>query len=158
MNLSNFRLLDRPSPPIGGSVVTGMSDGLAAAAVPARHLDSDPTLFLGIWLAGDPDVVEISGGRIRSLATSATAHPRRRQGGRHPRRLLGFDRPACRHPLEGDDLQGVSRSPARALSRNLTLPPMSAIPTPTTCPRPAAWAAGLPCCMRQRRRLERPRD
>ena len=49
----------RPSPPIGGSVA-GMSDGLAAPPFPPG-LASDPTLFLGIWLAGDPDVVEISG-------------------------------------------------------------------------------------------------
>ena len=50
----------RPSPPIGGSIA-GMSDGLAAPPFPPS-LASDPTLFLGIWLAGDPDVVEISGG------------------------------------------------------------------------------------------------
>ena len=50
----------RPSPPIGGSIA-GMSDGLAAPPFPPG-LASDPTLFLGIWLAGDPDVVEISGG------------------------------------------------------------------------------------------------
>ena len=50
----------RPSPPIGGSI-SGMSDGLAAPPFPPG-LASDPTLFLAIWLAGDPDVVEISGG------------------------------------------------------------------------------------------------
>ena len=50
----------RPSPPIGGSIA-GMSDGLAAPPFPPG-LASDPTLFLGIWLAGDPDVVAISGG------------------------------------------------------------------------------------------------
>ena len=50
----------RPSPPIGGSIA-GMSNGLAAPPFPPS-LASDPTLFLGIWLAGDPDVVEISGG------------------------------------------------------------------------------------------------
>ena len=50
----------RPSPPIGGSIA-GMSDGLAAPPFPPG-LASDPTLFLAIWLAGDPDVVEISGG------------------------------------------------------------------------------------------------
>ena len=49
----------RPSPPIGGSIA-GMSDGLAAPPFPPG-IASDPTLFLGIWLAGDPDVVEISG-------------------------------------------------------------------------------------------------
>ena len=51
---------DRPLPPLGGSVA-GLSDGLAAPPFPPG-LASDPTLFLGIWLAGDPDVVEISGG------------------------------------------------------------------------------------------------
>ena len=50
----------RPSPPIGGSI-SGMSDGLAAPPFPPG-IAADPTLFLGIWLAGDPDVVEISGG------------------------------------------------------------------------------------------------
>ena len=50
----------RPSPPIGGSIA-GMSDGLAAPPFPPS-LASDPTLFLGVWLAGDPDVVEIAGG------------------------------------------------------------------------------------------------
>ena len=50
----------RPSPPIGGSIA-GMSDGLAAPPFPPG-LAGDPTLFLGIWLAGDPDIVEISGG------------------------------------------------------------------------------------------------
>ncbi len=51
---------DRPLPPLGGSVA-GLSGGLAAPPFPPG-LASDPTLFLGIWLAGDPDVVEISGG------------------------------------------------------------------------------------------------
>ena len=51
---------DRPLPPLGGSVA-GMSDRLAAPPFPPG-LASDPTLFLGIWLAGDPDVVEISSG------------------------------------------------------------------------------------------------
>ena len=49
----------RPSPPIGGSIA-GMSDGLAAPPFPPG-IAGDPTLFLGLWLAGDPDVVEISG-------------------------------------------------------------------------------------------------
>ena len=53
----------RPSPPIGGSVA-GMSDGLSAPPFPPS-LASDPTLYLGIWLAGDPDVVEISGGGVQ---------------------------------------------------------------------------------------------
>ena len=69
---------DRPLPPIGGSIA-GMSDGLAAPPFPPG-LASDPTLFLGIWLAGDPDVVEISGGG--AVWKQATAHHRRRQGGR----------------------------------------------------------------------------
>ena len=51
---------DRPLPPVGGSVA-GLSDRLAAPPFPPG-LASDPTLFFGIWLAGDPDVVEISGG------------------------------------------------------------------------------------------------
>ena len=51
---------DRPLPPVGGSVA-GLSGGLAAPPFPPG-LASDPTLFLGIWLAGDPEVVEISGG------------------------------------------------------------------------------------------------
>ena len=42
-------------------------------ALPRRRsrpgLASDPTLYLGIWLAGDPDVVEISRRRMRCLAT-----------------------------------------------------------------------------------------
>ena len=51
---------DRPLPPLGGSIA-GMSDRLAAPPFPPG-LASDPTLFFGIWLSGDPDVVEISGG------------------------------------------------------------------------------------------------
>ena len=51
---------DRPLPPLGGSVA-GLSGGLAAPPFPPG-LASDPTLFFGIWLAGDPDVVEIGGG------------------------------------------------------------------------------------------------
>ena len=51
---------DRPLPPVGGSIA-GMSDGLPAPPFPPG-LASDPTLFFGVWLAGDPDVVEISGG------------------------------------------------------------------------------------------------
>ena len=50
---------DRPLPPVGGSIA-GMSDGLPAPPFPPG-LASDPTLFFGVWLAGDPDVVEISG-------------------------------------------------------------------------------------------------
>ena len=53
----------RPSPPIGGSI-SGMSDGLAAPPFPPS-LASDPTLYLGVWLEGDPDVVEISGGGVQ---------------------------------------------------------------------------------------------
>ena len=51
---------DRPLPPVGGSIA-GMSDGLAAPPFPPG-LASDPTLFFGIWLEGDPDIVEIGGG------------------------------------------------------------------------------------------------
>ena len=66
----------RPSPPIGGSIA-GMSDGLAAPPFPPG-LASDPTLFLGIWLAGDPDVVEISGGG----AQFGNARPLTLEGGK----------------------------------------------------------------------------
>ena len=51
---------DRPLPPIGGSIA-GMSDGLVAPPFPPG-LASDPTLYLGIWLAGDPDVAELPAG------------------------------------------------------------------------------------------------
>ena len=51
---------DRPLPPIGGSI-SGMSDGLVAPPFPPA-IASDPTLFLGIWLAGDPDVAELPAG------------------------------------------------------------------------------------------------
>ena len=51
---------DRPLPPIGGSI-SGMSGGLAAPPFPPA-IASDPTLFLGIWLAGDPDVAELPAG------------------------------------------------------------------------------------------------
>ena len=51
---------DRPLPPIGGSIA-GMSGGLAAPPFPPG-LASDPTLYLGIWLAGDPDVAELPAG------------------------------------------------------------------------------------------------
>ena len=86
----------RPSPPIGGSVA-GMSDGLAAPPFPPA-LDSDPTLFLGIWLAGDPDVVEISGGG----AQFGDARPLTLEGGKvggTPGVYLVST--ARLHPLEG---------------------------------------------------------
>ena len=51
---------DRPLPPIGGSIA-GMSGGLVAPTFPPG-LASDPTLYLGIWLAGDPDVAELPAG------------------------------------------------------------------------------------------------
>ena len=142
----------RPSPPIGGSIA-GMSDGLATPPFPPS-LASDPTLFLGLWLAGDPDVVEISGGG----AQFGDARPLTLEGGKvgaipgstwfRPR---GFARSKERF--------SASRSPAHALLRNPILPTMPAIRTPTMCPRPA-WAAGLPCCCmrRQRQRLGRHRD
>ena len=50
----------RPSPPIGGSIA-GLSDGLVAPPFPPG-IAGDPTLFLGIWLAGDPDVAELPAG------------------------------------------------------------------------------------------------
>ena len=53
----------RPSPPIGGSI-TGMSDGLSAPPFPPS-LASDPTLYLGVWLEGDPDVVAIAGNGVQ---------------------------------------------------------------------------------------------
>ena len=89
----------RPSPPIGGSIA-GMSDGLAAPPFPPS-LASDPTLFLGIWLAGDPDVVEISG----AGAQFGDARPLTLEGGKvggDPRPLLGFDCPAS--PARRNDL------------------------------------------------------
>ena len=51
---------DRPLPPLGGSVA-GLSDGLAAPPFPPG-IAGDPTLYLGIWLAGDPDVAELPAG------------------------------------------------------------------------------------------------
>ena len=51
---------DRPLPPIGGSI-SGMSGGLVAPTFPPG-IAGDPTLFLGIWLAGDPDVAELPAG------------------------------------------------------------------------------------------------
>ena len=67
---------DRPLPPLGGSIA-GMSDGLAAPPFPPG-IASDPTLFLGIWLAGDPDVVEISG----AAAQFGDARPLTLEGGK----------------------------------------------------------------------------
>ena len=55
-----FTALDFNRPPAGGSVA-GMSDGLAAPPFPPG-LASDPSLFLGVWLAGDPDVAELPSG------------------------------------------------------------------------------------------------
>ena len=52
---------DRPLPPIGGSALPGCPISLAAPPFPPG-LASDPTLFFGVWLSGDPEVVEISGG------------------------------------------------------------------------------------------------
>ena len=112
-------------------------------------LASDPTLFLAIWLAGDPDIVEISGGGAQF-------------GGKRPLTLEGSNAgvylvSTARHrPLEGTIFSVTITGPR--LVTNLTWPRMSAIPTLTTRPRPAAWAAGLPCCMSQRRRLERHLD
>ena len=55
-----FTALDFNRPPLGGSA-SGMSDGLAVPAFPPA-LASDRTLYLGIWLAGDPDVAELPSG------------------------------------------------------------------------------------------------
>ena len=82
----------RPSPPIGGSI-TGMSDGLAAPPFPPS-LASDPTLFLGVWLAGDPDIVEISGGG----AQFGNARPLTLDAGKAGVYLVSTAR---LHPLEG---------------------------------------------------------
>ena len=82
----------RPSPPIGGSI-TGMSDGLAAPPFPPS-LASDPTLFLGVWLAGDPDIVEISGGG----AQFGDARPLTLDAGKAGVYLVSTAR---LHPLEG---------------------------------------------------------
>ena len=54
------RNFDRPLPPLGGSVA-GLSGGLVAPTFPPG-IASDPTLYLGIWLAGDPDVAELPAG------------------------------------------------------------------------------------------------
>ena len=51
---------DRPTPPIGGSV-SGMSSGLAIPPFPPA-LETDASLFLGLWLAGDPGIAELPSG------------------------------------------------------------------------------------------------
>ena len=86
----------RPSPPIGGSIA-GMSDGLAAPPFPPG-LASDPTLFLGIWLAGDPDVVEISGGGAQFGDARPLTIDAGKVGGTPGVYLVSADR---LHPLEG---------------------------------------------------------
>ena len=55
-----FTALDFNRPPMGGSAA-GMSDGLAAPRFPPA-LASDRTLYLGLWLAGDPDIAELPDG------------------------------------------------------------------------------------------------
>ena len=45
--------------PIDG-VAVGLSDSLAAPPFPPA-LDTDPTLYMGVWFAGDPDVADIRG-------------------------------------------------------------------------------------------------
>ena len=61
--------------PIDGAV-SGMSDGLAAPPFPPA-LDTDPSLYLGIWLAGDPDIADIPSGfpvaDKRALTVDGTA-------------------------------------------------------------------------------------
>ena len=69
-----FTVLDFNRPPMGGSVA-GMSDGLAAPPFPPA-LDTDPTLYLGLWLAGDPEGVEIRGAEFgvkRALTVNGVA-------------------------------------------------------------------------------------
>ena len=127
---------DRPLPPLGGSVA-GLSGGLAAPPFPPG-LASDPTLFFGIWLSGDPDVVEIAAA-VRNLEANDRSQsiPERWEASLATTWFPtpGFARSKVRF--------FPSRSPAHALSRNLTWPRMSAIRSPITRPRPA-WAAGLP--------------
>ena len=58
----SFNALDfnRPLPPIGGSV-SGRSSGVPAPPFPPA-LDTDPTLYMGLWFEGDPTVVEVHAG------------------------------------------------------------------------------------------------
>ena len=70
-----FTALDFNRPPMGGSAA-GMSDGLAAPPFPPS-LNTDSTLYLGLWLAGDPDIADLPSGFAatdkRALAVDGTA-------------------------------------------------------------------------------------
>lgn len=61
--------------PIDGAQ-SGMSDGLAVPPFPPA-LDTDPTLYLGIWLAGDSDIAKLPSGfpaaDKRALTVGGTA-------------------------------------------------------------------------------------
>ena len=132
----------RPSPPIGGSIA-GMSDGLAAPPFPPG-LASDPTLFLGIWLAGDPDVVAISGGG----AQFGDARPLTLEGGKvggTPGVYLVST--ARLRPLEGTIFSVTITGPRIVTESDLA----AHVGDPDGPP----GRHGRPCCMRQRRRLGR---
>ena len=45
---------DRPSPPIGGSIAGLDGDEIITPPFPPA-LSGDDTLFLGVWVSGDPD-------------------------------------------------------------------------------------------------------
>ena len=116
----------RPSPPIGGSIA-GMSDRLAAPPFPPG-LASDPTLFLGIWLEGDPEVVsKLSGGAQFGNKLPLTIADGKVGGTAGVYRVTTARlRPILKVQFF------PSRSPARALSWNLTFSPIPAIPMPIT--------------------------
>ena len=61
--------------PVDGAV-SGMSNGLAAPPFPPA-LDTDPTLFLGLWLEGDPTIATLPDGFAladkRALSVDGTA-------------------------------------------------------------------------------------
>ena len=111
---------DRPLPPIGGSI-SGMSDGLAAPPFPPG-LAGDPTLFLGIWLAGDPDVAELPAGFAVADKSAITvdgaagvyfASTERVAGVRGGRRVQGVSRrgPHCHGIRPCRPCQRSGRSP-----------------------------------------------
>ena len=119
-----------------------MSDGLAAPPFPPG-LASDPTLFLGIWLAGDPDIVEISGGGAQFGDARPLTLEGGKVGGTPGVYVVSTDRLG---PLEGTIFSVTITGPRLVLESELfdhTADPRC----PITCHR-QAWAAGLPCCMR----------
>ena len=122
---------DRPLPPIGGSIA-GMSDGLAAPPFPPA-IASDPTLFLGIWLAGDPDVAELPAGFAVADKSAITVDGAAGVYFASTERL-----PAS---VAGDVFK-VFLVGDRALSRNPILPPIPAIPMRITSPRPRPAPGG----------------